>query len=413
MTLPDDDLLTVPHGSDDSSASAAAGGGGTPPATVVKVRLRVEGMMCQKNCGSTVERALRNVPGVVDAAASFSGSYPTVVVDPSDPFWEGEADVAARAGGLAVEEAEDVGFDCRIFAAGDDEDQARVDAAYEEETERRERERRSLLEAEERTAAVPPPGSAILEVGGMSCAVCVGRVERLLTASEGVSSATVTLATGRAKIGFDPTTTEDYRATARRCAEVATAEGYASEVVTVHYDDDKNNNAGGGGGISLRDNAARMESARNAELRSWRNDFSASLVFTVPIMIIHYGTRSSSSSSDSQPDWREWTTLCLATPAQFGVGRRFYKSAFAAARHRVLGMDALVVLGTSAAYGYSLIVFGGELFSSNDVDATKHDADSASPTMRPTFETGAMLLMFVTFGKYLEAYARGRTASAL
>merc|ERR1719223_1554292 len=90
----------------------------------------------------------------------------------------------------------------------------------------------------------------------------------------------------------------------------------------------------------------------------------------------------------SRPKWTEWICFYLATPVQFGVGRRFYISA----------------------YTYSVIVFALRNF--NPPDPSLDVSDKAQHLM-PTFETGAMLLTFVTLGKYLESFARGKTASAL
>ncbi|EED86889.1 copper transporter, ATP dependent, partial [Thalassiosira pseudonana CCMP1335] len=97
------------------------------------------------------------------------------------------------------------------------------------------------------------------------------------------------------------------------------------------------------------------------------------------------------------PTLKDWTMFLLATPVQFGVGKRFYKSAYRGLVHGcTMGMDFLVVMGTTSAYVYSLIVFGDGVMK-----------------LSPTFETGAWLITFVTLGKYLEAYARGKTAGAL
>lgn len=98
----------------------------------------------------------------------------------------------------------------------------------------------------------------------------------------------------------------------------------------------------------------------------------------------------------------------LATPVQFGVGKRFYVAAYHSFQSaRVMGMDFLISLGTTSAYVYSLIVLG---ISSMGFAA---DVEHEGIHLKATFETSAMLLTFVTLGKYLEAYAKGKTASSL
>jgi Cu+-exporting ATPase len=91
----------------------------------------------------------------------------------------------------------------------------------------------------------------------------------------------------------------------------------------------------------------------------------------------------------------------LSTPVQFYCGARFYRGAYAGVRNRVLGMDFLVAMGTSAAYFYSVVwVLLG--ISSKKMNDGSH-----------FFETGATLICFVLLGKYLEAMAKGRTSQAL
>lgn len=91
----------------------------------------------------------------------------------------------------------------------------------------------------------------------------------------------------------------------------------------------------------------------------------------------------------------------LATPVQFVVGRRFYRAAWLGAKHGSLGMDALVVMGTSSAYAFSVCVL-----------LVKCSVDPMFPS-KCTFETAAMLLTLVSLGKLMEAIAKGQTSSSL
>ena len=117
---------------------------------------------------------------------------------------------------------------------------------------------------------------------------------------------------------------------------------------------------------------------------------------------------------DMMPSAKDWLCWILATPVQFGVGRRYYQNAYRGLVHGcTMGMDFLVAMGTSSAYLYSVIVFVLRIVAARRED-DYHDGDGPPVAkLTPTFETGAWLITFVTLGKYLEAYARGETAGAL
>jgi len=213
--------------------------------------------------------------------------------------------------------------------------------------------------------------------------------------------------------------------------------------------------AAGGRGTSLADSAARMENTRRAELREWKSSLLLSLTFTIPLAVLHMSTMGGANEGDdglhidmmdggndmmdniniddkttNDNDYEmamnnSMTSKCiiintlmllLATPVQFLVGRRFYKSAYRGLMHGcVMGMDFLVVLGTSAAYLYSVIVYLWQLsyYYHGQTHNDGNGGGSGLLKLTPTFETGAWLITFVTLGKYLEAYARGKTAGAL
>ncbi|KAG8220991.1 HAD-like domain-containing protein [Butyriboletus roseoflavus] len=94
--------------------------------------------------------------------------------------------------------------------------------------------------------------------------------------------------------------------------------------------------------------------------------------------------------------------LILTTPAQFWIGQKFYRNAFKALKHRSPTMDVLIMLGTSAAYFYSVFAM---LFA----------AFNTTPDFRPFvfFDTSTMLIMFVSLGRWLENRAKGKTSAAL
>lgn len=379
----------------------------------------------------------------------------------------------------AVDEVECVGFDARVLDDEEDLELATSTSAPASSM--------SSADPEPLTALAPPSsspdvpqsleannnikaiasnrgGSVTLQVSGMSCAVCTGRVERALLSVKGVDKASVSLPTGRATVTFTPFADnddgddddeeeeifqDDEKLTAANAMDAAFSDGKAraeflaesceSAIKKASYEcsilyvtpptsDGDAGNGSGGVGLSLADNAARMEEARESELRSWRNLLIIASILTIPIVAIHFGTMHTPphGSTPATLTWDEWAVFLLATPVQLSVGKRFYVAAYHS--FPVLGMDFLVVMGTTAAYVYSLIVFCIQLFDSiqsgSDIVDTNADispgtAEEGSSTLssqhhlKPTFETGAMLLTFVTLGKFLEAYAKGKTATAL
>ena len=95
-----------------------------------------------------------------------------------------------------------------------------------------------------------------------------------------------------------------------------------------------------------------------------------------------------------------WIMLALAIPVQFGPGRRFYRQGWAALRHRSPDMNSLVMIGTSAAFFYSLMVtLAPQIFPAG--------------TAHVYYEASAVVIMLILLGKYFEALARGRSSEAM
>ncbi len=197
-----------------------------------------------------------------------------------------------------------------------------------------------------------------LSLGGMTCANCAATIEKGIARMAGVASATV---------------------------------NFAAEKLTVEYD---------GSSLAVDDIRSAVE---NLGYRAWRGDavdrqddartqlywLIVSALLTAPIMPLMWWM-----------PFGEGTGLVnglLATMVQFSAGLIFYRGAYKSLRNRSANMDVLVALGITAAYGYSVLaqfnLFGvsGPVF----------------------FETSAMLITFIRFGKWLEARARGKASQAL
>jgi len=212
-----------------------------------------------------------------------------------------------------------------------------------------------------------------LEIGGMTCASCVGRVERALKAVPGVTGAEVNLATERARV---------------LASAAVTAEGLAAAVAAAGYEARPLSPEGADGAAQASAQDRAGERGRRGLLR-----VLAAASLSAPLlagMAGHlFGVR-----------WMlpGWAQFALATPVQFWLGWRFYVAGWKAVRAGAGNMDLLVALGTSAAWGLSTWAWL-----------------SAAPGQEPAlyYETSALLVTFILLGKWLEARAKGQTASAI
>jgi len=136
--------------------------------------------------------------------------------------------------------------------------------------------------------------------------------------------------------------------------------------------------------------------AREAEINKQRHLLVTGLIFTIPLFLI-------SMSRDlgllppqlASAAWLDWVLLALATPVQFYVGWDYYVGAFKSLRNGTANMDVLIVMGSSAAYFYSLLVVLGMIPG------------------HTYFETSAVIITLIKLGKFLEARAKGHTSEAI
>jgi Cu+-exporting ATPase len=224
----------------------------------------------------------------------------------------------------------------------------------------------ALIEAVDAAGYAVPNARVELEISGMTCASCVGRVERALGKVPLVKSVSVNLANERAHI--ETIGTVDF---ATLIAAVAKA-GYTASPV--------------------RDAEAAAD-IRSQHLTRERWSLLLAITLSIPLVV----------PMVLQPfglHWMlpTWAQFALATPVQFILGARFYVAAWKAVRARAGNMDLLVALGTSAGYGLS--VYGWA---------------SAAPGSMPHlyFEASAVVIALVLLGKYLESRAKRQTASAI
>lgn len=285
--------------------------------------LPILGMTCA-SCVGRVERALQAVPGVIVAHVNLAAERADLTI-------EGDVERAAL-----VRAIEDAGYEV-------------------------------------------PTAKLELSIEGMTCASCVGRVERGLRAVPGVERVSVNLATERASITghADP---------ARLIAAVS-AIGFDARERQASAPDDS------------------ASDRRDAEARALRRDVIIAGALTLPVFVLEMGSHMIPAlhhlimdTIGMQANWLiqfALTTLVLAVP-----GIRFYAHGFPALLRGAPDMNSLVAVGTTAAYAYSMV-------------ATFAPGLLPAGTVNVYYEAAAVIVTLILVGRYLEARAKGRTSQAI
>lgn len=243
-------------------------------------------------------------------------------------------------------------------------------------------------------AAVKAAGYAVgqqtldLQIEGMSCASCVGRVEKALAQVPGVLTASVNLATEQAQVtmaGGQP---------AEALLAAVSKAGYGA-----HWAGGSANAAGASAGSPASANAQAAAPGR-AGRGSWLRPGQAAVwpvgvaaALSLPLALPMLGMLAGQHWMLN--GWWQWA---LATPVQFWLGARFYVAGWKALRAGSGNMDLLVALGTSAAYGLSVWV------------VLNTGGDAMAPLY---FEGSAVVITLVLLGKWMEARAKRQTTEAI
>ena len=296
----------------------------TSPSTLQTLNWQIEGMTCA-SCVARVERSLAKVGGVASAQAN-----------------------------LATESVQ-VSFEAPATPAA----------------------LKSVLDQ----AGYPVRESRVsLRVEGMTCASCVGRVERVLKKTPGVVDAAVNLANETAEITYWTGTTD-----ATRLAQAISDSGYPAH--------------------APQSNDATLAERKASESASWARAMGLSAALGVPVMVLAMGGHISATwhqwmMSLGAATWNAPVQWLLTTAIMVGPGRYFYMHGFRALFKGAPDMNSLVALGTSAAYLYSVVA-------------------TALPELLPEsarhvyFEAAAMIIVLIALGRTLEARAKGRTGAAI
>ncbi|WP_080428445.1 heavy metal translocating P-type ATPase [Burkholderia ubonensis] len=325
------------------SADASERHADAAPATA-PIELEIEGMTCA-SCVARVEKALAGVPGVTRASVNLATERATV----------------GAAAGVTTAQLVD----------------AVRQAGYQA---------TPVAEPEPAIAPDAALGAIELDIGGMTCASCAGRVEKALSNVPGVARASVNLATERATVHgaapLDP---------AALIAAV-TAAGYRASRVAAPPAGAFGLPAAAGAPASQKPGATDADTRKRREAIRERNLVIAAALLSAPLIAPMFAAPFGVDAM-----LNGWLQLVLASLVQFGFGARFYRAAWHAIKARAGNMDLLVALGTSAAYGLSLWML-------------------LRDPMHPGhlyFEASAVIITLVRFGKWLEARAKRQTTEAI
>ncbi|KUF89432.1 Copper-transporting ATPase 2 [Phytophthora nicotianae] len=395
------------------------------------IELLVEGMMCQKNCGTTVENALRGVDGVADVVVSFEHRKATVTL--------------LRPGSTTLEQLVDmvecVGFEASAY------DAAKAAAIKLQ----AQKQKQKQQETEDVAVDMPDVGGhprAVFHVEGMSCAACVKAIEDYVGKAEGVLHCRVGLISQKAEVSFDRDLIENEQTSLQKLIQDAGYKATFSHVVEPGDDDSlelkftvtgmscaacvgKIETAVGKlpgvtkvlvnlplnkaqvhlkqlsktgprdvleciNGLGYSAEVALETTDQNAlsksEVEKWRKLLTTAMIFSLPASFIHMVLmyippveKVLMTPVLNAVTLKLLLLFLLATPVQFGVGWRFYVAAYKGLQHGAMGMDFLVVAGTTMSYTYSFV-------------ATIGSALHADYHGHHFFESSAMLLTFVTLG---------------
>ncbi len=296
------------------------------PADSIAVSLPIEGMTCA-SCVGRVEKALKAVPGVSKASVNLA-------TERADISFAGAPDVAA-----AVQAVQKAGY--------------------------------TVAET-----------TVELSVTGMTCASCVGRVEKALKAVPGVSGATVNLATERASV------TAAGGVAASALIQAVAKAGYEARPIAEAASD--------------TDAVAERQAA---ERQALKRSLTIAAIFALPVFILEMGGHMVpafhhliAGTLGTQNSW--YLQFALASIVLFGPGLRFFQKGVPALLRGAPDMNSLVAVGTSAAYAYSVV-------------ATFAPGLLPAGTVNVYYEAAAVIVALILLGRYLEARAKGNTSEAI
>uniref|UniRef100_A0A8C7RJD6 P-type Cu(+) transporter n=1 Tax=Oncorhynchus mykiss TaxID=8022 RepID=A0A8C7RJD6_ONCMY len=325
------------------------------PNTLAKCFIQIGGMTCA-SCVANIERNLKNEHGIYSVLVALMASKAEVRYNPEvmDPL-------------KIAEYVRELGFTASVMENYEGSD-----------------------------------GSLELVVRGMTCASCVHKIESSLMKENGIVYASVALATNKAHIKYDPEVTGP-----RDVIKLIENLGFEASLV-------KRDRTG-----------SHLDHSR--EITQWRKSFLVSLFFCVPVMgmmtymiiVDHQISMSHQHNATAQDREHYHSTMFLerqllpglsimnlisflfCVPVQFIGGRYFYTQAYKALKHKTANMDVLIVLATSIAFTYSVVILMVAMIERAKVNPITF------------FDTPPMLFVFISLGRWLEQIAKSKTSEAL
>jgi Cu+-exporting ATPase len=289
--------------------------------------LKIEGMTCA-SCSKAVERAVKKLEGVTEASVNLATEKLSITFD--------EAQVSIEDIQMAVRRA---GY-------------------------------KAITEAVKKT----------LKIEGMTCASCSKAVERAVKKLEGVTEASVNLATEKLSISYEPS-----KVRVSDIKRVVASAGYRAVEEESTTDTDKEK--------------------KEKEIKLLWKKFIVSAIFTVPLLYISMGYMLGLPLPDFispkvNPAAFALVQLFLTIPVII-AGNRYYTIGFKVLLKRNPNMDSLIAIGTSAAVLYgvfaTVMILGGNHMYAHDL----------------YFESAAVIITLITLGKYLESVSKGKTSEAI
>lgn len=224
---------------------------------------------------------------------------------------------------------------------------------------------KDIIASVEKAGFQVPEETKTLRIGGMTCAACSSRVDKVLNKIDGVK-ASVNLSNNKAVVRFQSGLVSE--------EELVKAVNKAGFTAEVEYETDID----------------KDKELRDKEIKSLKRDLFISAIFSIPLFSAMFVDMAGYHTILSN-GYFQWL---LATPVQFYIGRRFYRGAYNSLRGGGANMDVLVSMGTLSAYFYSVynVFIGSNHFY---------------------FESAAVIITLILLGKTFEAVAKGQTSEAI
>lgn len=356
--------------------------------------VQIEGMTCA-SCVARVEKALKKIEGVVSAHVNLSTEKASISADHMIPCAEIVQKIE-RAGFKVVQQKFELdieGMSCASCAARIEKALKKIPEVLEANvnlsTEKAYITAVSSLQQQVLVKAIQKAGFDVkadqleLSIEGMTCASCVARVEKALNKVEGVTAASVNLATETAQVSGSNLNIANLIQAVKKA-------GYEAQLKTakVNFTEQQN-----------------FQQKKAEETASLYRDLWIALALALPVFILEMGSHLLPSfhhfvvhNIGTQNSW--YIQFVLTTLVLLFPGRRFYQHGIPALLRLAPDMNSLVTVGTLAAYLFSVI-------------ATFFPFLLPQATVHVYFEAAAVIIALILLGRYLEARAKGKTSQAI